>query len=369
MSDVAKKDLVIEGAAEDLNLEHLRITAPSIPGVLALDELTFANNVRDVSEYNLPPLIESMQRTGFLANHPIVVNHETATGVHEVLCGNRRGNALKNMSPEGRAKALANFGGKIPVVIYTDLPESLKEIIRCDHSTDEDRQPLSSYGLFVATLRLLRAALTQAEIAVRLGQYKVKDGKKSPNRSLIQQFCNIARLPGFVQEMFKVYWLEGKGTIRMSDAAALFKIWNAEFATYGIDDRVGPEFEAAVKAIKERNSAAPKTTKTLTAAAAADTAKMVASPVTRKVLIAATNADPKALQSLDRELAARDEIMTLVDWCFKNEAKKINALFDKAKSAIAEEKAAAAEKAKEEAEAARNAVAADPSLVATQQPS
>lgn len=361
MKNVEVKE--IKGAADTVDVNALRITAKCTNTQFGLDELTLANNVRDKSEYNLPPLIESIKKSGFLGNHPIVVN--VTTSGNEVLCGNRRVNALLAMSEEDRKTALVAHDGKIPTVAYHDLDDRTKEMIRCDHSVDEDREPLTAYGLFIAACRLLIAGLSQAECAVRLGLYVTKDNIKKPNRSIVQQYYNLARLPDRIKAAYKAYWQRGEGNYRMGDIAKLYKAWNEEWLTHGINGIEGPVFQATVREIEERQKG-EKTTKSLTPTTASDLAKMMTSPAVRKVLAAATSTDSQQLVRLDKELAAREEIFEVVDWLFTHDSKAIQKLFDKARKAIADAKEAKAiEAAKAAAEAAAAAKALQPEVPAT----
>lgn len=327
----------IEGAAKDEDLTVLRMTAKAENKNLALEDLTLRNNVRHESEYNLPPLVESIKKNCYRPSAPIVV-HIGEDGVCEVLAGNRRTNALRSLSEDERKQALAAFDGKVPCVVYKGLTPAQVEILRCDHGTDEDRQPLSKYGLFVAVCRLLIAGLGQLQIAERLGLYIVKDGNKKPNRSLVQIYANAAKLPGRVQDMLKEYWLTGSGTIRVSDIAALTKLWNEEWVTHGIDGREGPKFEAKVDEIINRDSSTPdKTTKSLSAAAANERAQVMTSPTTRRLLVAATKSDGSELAQLDAELSARDVLLKQVDWLFKHKKSQIQRLLKAAADGIEKE--------------------------------
>lgn len=336
----------ITGAAKDEDLSGLRINATATPSVLELAELFLANNVRDVSEYNLAPLIESMRKNGYRSQHPVVI-HVGSDGKNEVLAGNRRTNALRTFSPTELKEILAGSSGKVPCVVYRGLTPAQVEILRCDHGTDEDREPLSKYGLFVATGRLLIAGLTETAIAHRLGIFVVKEGVKSPNRSAIQVFAAAARLPARVKEMLKQYWIHGTGTIRQSDIMPLQKIWNEEFTQHGIFNKEVPRFRAKVAEIEGRAEGAKvETTKTLTVNGATDKAKIAQSPVTRQLLMAAVQNDPSALNALDTELAARDKLISQVNWLMEHKNKVIVKLLQEAAEALAKEEAETLEAAR-----------------------
>lgn len=343
----------IVGAAQSEDISALSMTAKPVYSLLELNQLTLRHNVRDASEYNLPPLIESFRRNGFRPSSPLVV-HVSDDGAYEVLAGNRRTNALKSLTAEELPKVLAATDGKVPCNVYTKLTPTQVEILRCDHGSDEDREPLSKYGLFVAVSRLLLAGLNQTAIAVRLGLYITKDNIKKPNRSLVQVYAAAAALPERVRTMLKAYWLRGEGLIRQSDVMPLSKVWNEEWVQFGINGQEGPQFQAKVDEILARSGTAPvQTTKTLTAKAAEDRAKIMTSPVTRQLLVAATAADANKLVELDKQLVARDRMFRQIDWLMRNKTSQISKLLEMAEKAIVEEDAAEAKRREAAAEAAR----------------
>lgn len=347
----------VQGAHDEkeTDLQVLKLTAKVEHVNLPLEKLILRNNVRDEAEYDLPPLIASIERNGFRPSSQIVV-HLGEDKVYEVLAGNRRTNALRTFSPEKLAEVLAATGGLVPCTVYQGLTPAQIEIIRCDHGTDEDRKPLSKWGLYTAVRRLLVVGLTQTQIAVRLGLKVTKEGVEKPNRSLVQIYANAAVLPDEIQAMLREYWLEGKGTIRQSDIGTLYKVWNEEYAAYGIQGLVGPKFRAKIAEIKDRGEGDTPTTKTLSASRAMELSKVSSSPVTRQLLVAATQADGSTLAALDAELTKRDQLMRQIDWLFKNKTNQIKKLLDTASEAL---------KAEAEAEAAAAAEAAKtpPSLV------
>lgn len=331
------ENVKIEGAAKDEDLSVLRMSAKAENINLPLEDLVLRNNVRHETEYNLPPLMESFKKNGYRPSAPIVV-HIGEDKIKEVLAGNRRTNALRALKPEERDVALAPFDGKVPCIVYKNLTPAQVEILRCDHGSDEDRQPLSKYGIFVAVCRLLIAGLGQLQIAERLGLHIVKDGIKKPNRSLVQIYSNAAKLPLRIQEMLKKYWLEGKGKIRVSDISTLTKLWNEEWVTHGINGVEGPKFRAKVDEIENRTDDGKEPeTKTLSAARAQERAQVMTSPTTRRLLVAATKSDGSELAQLDAELSARDLLMRQLDWLFKNKKNQIEKLLAAAAEALAEE--------------------------------
>lgn len=347
----------VQGAHDEreTDLQVLKLTAKVEHINLPLDKLILRNNVRDEAEYDLPPLIASIERNGFRPSSQVVV-HLDKDNVYEVLAGNRRTNALRTFSPEKLATVLAATGGSVPCTVYRNLTPAQIEIIRCDHGSDEDRKPLSKWGLYTAVRRLLVVGLTQTQIAVRLSLKVTKEGVEKPNRSLVQIYANAAVLPDDVQQMLRDYWLEGKGTIRQSDVATLYKVWNEEYAQYGIQGLAGPKFRAKVAEIKDRGEGEAPTTKTLSASRALEMSKVSTSPVTRQLLVAATQADGSALAALDAELSKRDQLMRQIDWLFKHKPAQITKLLTAAAEAMKTE-------AEAEAAAAAELAKAPPTLV------
>lgn len=338
----------IQGAHDEKesDLSVLKLQANVTHENLPLDQLVLRNNVRDEAEYDLPPLIDSIKRNGFRPSSQIVV-HLGSDDIYEVLAGNRRTNALRALTATELKEALAATGGMVPCTVYRGLSDAQIEIIRCDHGSDEDRKPLSKWGLYVAVRRLLKVGLTQTQIAVRLSLKITKDGVEKPNRSLVQIYANAAVLPDDVQYMLKEYWINGNGTIRQSDIAGLYKVWNEEYAQFGIQGLVGPKFRAKVAEIKDRGEGEAPTTKTLSANRALELSKVSTSPVTRQLLVAATQADGSALARLDEELSKRDQLMRQIDWLFKNKKNQIMKLLETAAEALKEEAEAEAKAAAE----------------------
>lgn len=353
----------IQGAHDEKNsdLNVLRLAARPTHENLPLDELVLRNNVRDEAEYNLPPLVESIKRNGFRPSSQIVV-HIGSDGIKEVLAGNRRTNALRALTKAERDDALAATEGLVPCTVYRGLTEAQVEIIRCDHGSDEDRQPLSKWGTYTAVRRLLVVGLTQTQIAVRLGLKVTKDGVEKPNRSIVQIYANAAVLPPEVQEMLRAYWISNTGTIRQTDIAGLYKLWNEEYAQFGIQGLTGPKFRAKIAEIKDRGEGEPPTTKTLSANRALELSKVSTSPVTRQLLVAATQADGSALARLDEELSKRDLLMRQIDWLFKHKKPQITKLLDQADEGL---KAQAEADNLAAAEAAKAAKAIMPELPTT----
>ena len=348
---MTETNVKIEGAAKDEDLAVLRMVAKPENTFLPLDKLVLRNNVRDESEYNLPPLIESFRKNGFRPSAPIVAYYGDDKK-YEVLAGNRRTNALRTFKPDELKEILAATDGLVPCLVYSNLTPAQCEILRCDHGTDEDRQPLSKYGQFVAVGRLLIAGLTQVQIAERLSLHIVKDGIKKPNRPIVQIYANAAALPDRVKALLKAYWLRGEGTIRQTDIATLSKVWNEEFPNFGINGKEGPKFRAKVQEILDRNpDEKSTTTQSLSAAAATERAKVMTSPTTRQLLVAATQKDGSALAQLDMELCMRDQILREVDWLMNHRKKQMEKLLAEAKAALQAEAEAAAKATEDKAEA------------------
>ena len=162
--------------------------------------------------------------------------------------------------------------------------------------------------------------------------------------------------------MLRAYWISGTGTIRQTDIAGLYKLWNEEYAQFGIQGLTGPKFRAKIAEIKDRGEGEPPTTKTLSANRALELSKVSTSPVTRQLLVAATQADGSALARLDEELSKRDLLMRQIDWLFKHKKPQITKLLDQADEGL---KAQAEADNLAAAEAAKAAKAIMPELPTT----
>ena len=187
-------------------------------------------NVRTPATLQLEKMAASIRKNGYKKNHPIVVvqRGKGQGATYDVLCGFRRMGGLSLLTPEERAEALPK--GKVPAVVHTGLTPQQEALILLDHSDDEDRVKLDEYGEFLAVKKLmLHEFNTQAGIAEKLGKTKLdKNDNVVPNRSWVQPRVNLAQLPGFVQEQFRILWTDGKDktNVRIGDIAKLFKTYN-----------------------------------------------------------------------------------------------------------------------------------------------
>lgn len=240
------------------------------------------DNVRTSQSLNLPKMVQSLKTRGFKPNHPLVVS-EKSDGTLLVLCGNRRTEALE-LIKEDDSEIFATIlpDGKVPCIVNRGLTEEQEILIRLDHSSDEDREPLDEWGEFLSVLQLMRAGYTgQKDIAAVLGKFN-KNG--DPNRSYIQQRVNLARLPKFVQEEMKLYCLNGTTAtpLRWRHIPSLFSIYTEEFDVGYADG--GPQFKELWESIQSPEGE-PNRPKALTRTQILERAKTTGSRFARKILL------------------------------------------------------------------------------------
>jgi hypothetical protein len=187
--------------------------------------------------------------------------------------------------------------------VHTGLTEEAEAILRIDHSKDEDRVPLDSWGEFLAIRQLVRAGYdTQAGIAEKMGWEKIskKTGKSEPNRSKVQPRVNLAQLPQFVQDEYERYWTEpSSSNVRVPQIAGLYKAYNEEFRRYPSGD--GPVFQAAwsdaMAGPQSKNTALP--VRPITPADAEKRAKLVGSSNLRDALMTFAGIGTVSLSDID----------------------------------------------------------------------
>lgn len=208
-----------------------------------------SDNVRGSNDVQLPLIVSSLRKNGFKPNHPLVVSKK-ADGRFLVLCGNRRVMGLEFIR-DNHAEDYDRVvkGGRVPCIVHEGLTDGEEIIIRNDHSGDEDRVGLGDWGQFLAIKQLMRVFPndSQATIAAKMGIFHVK-GKKAgePNRSFVQPRVDLARLPIFVQEQYKLLWDDSDGKrktpVRVENIEKLSEAYRKEYASY--PDGNGPEFLA-----------------------------------------------------------------------------------------------------------------------------
>lgn len=263
-------------------------------------------NVREAWNYHIPEMVDSIRKRGFLANHPLTVNRRK-DGTTVVLCGNRRATALqviRDASEEEFMRILPK--GKVPCVVFSGLTAEEEIIIRNDHAEDIDRIKLGDWGLFLAVKQLLRLDMTQAECAAHLGLFN-KDG--SPNRSVIQQRANLARLPVFMQAEYEKLCKDGKDStaVRWGDVSKLYKAFAAEYRNFPDGD--GPELRKVWDGIVNppaKSDSSEQPAKALSPTKAVDLGGSLSSSNLKKALLAATQQGPFTLVELDATMVAAE---------------------------------------------------------------
>ena len=295
-----------------------KIMAKNTTNLVSVDSLIFADNVRSEGCMNLPKMIDSIKRHGFKNNHPLVVSQK-GEDEYLVLCGNRRGLALcflRDNEPDEFGKAVK--GGKIPAIIYSGLTPTEEVLIRIDHSSDEDREPLDQWSEFLAIRQLVLVGHdVQEQIANKLGIFSTKGKNKGkPNRPYVQVRVNLAKLPEFVQtEVKKTAYADPTAFVLWSDIASLYKAYNSELVEFPNGD--GPAFTEAWNNLKNR----PKRTKgenqkdgkTLTPAGAKDRASSCSSSLLRFALLGATQQGGYNLVDIDNKIKRLEDLEKTVN--------------------------------------------------------
>lgn len=223
-------------------------------------DLYRSDNVRGRLVTRIPEMVESLRINGFKSNHPLVVSEKT-DGTFLVLVGNRRVEGLEHVR-DNHADEFNSVlpGGKIPCIIHKGLTVEEEIVIRNDHSDKEDRVGLDDWSRFLAIKQLMQAFPGDSEtrIATKMGLvHKKGKNEGKPNRSYVQPRVNLARLPIFVQEQFRLLWEEGKDAtaVRTTDIRPLYAVYNEEFGkhedadSYAGEFGIGPKFREAWEGI------------------------------------------------------------------------------------------------------------------------
>lgn len=294
---------------------------------IAINLLYRANNVRTPATLQLPAMVTSILRNGFKKNHPLVVSKKR-DGRFLVLCGNRRMEGIETIMANYPDKVETLFpSGSIPCVVHENLTEEQEAILRVDHGPDEDRVPLDEFGEFLAIKQLMHAGYdTQTGIAEKMGWYKVskKTGIKEPNRSKVQQRCNLVQLPQFVQDEMQRYLEEpSQSNLRWSMIQNLTTIYNKEYREFPNGN--GPLFQEAW----QKALAGPTVTgtgvpiKPITPADAEKRSKLVGSRNLRDALMTFAGVGQATLSDIDgaivRAEAAEATLSEIADYLGEND--------------------------------------------------
>lgn len=245
----AAKTLGVDNADEIFDRERQLIAdklVSNVPVPVPFNKLIWADNVRSTRTLGLDSMVRSIKQKGFLSKYPIVVSKKH-DGKMLVLCGNRRTGALQVIhdAEPGIFKATLP-DGNIPALVFENLTETDEILLRNDHAEDEDRIPLDDEGMFYSIRQMVKAGLgdSQAQIAAKLGLMKMNPSTKrmEPNRSLVQQRVNLAKLPAVIQSEFIKLMAEGKNatTVRWQMVQGLYSAY-AEERKAGFVKEWGPK--------------------------------------------------------------------------------------------------------------------------------
>jgi hypothetical protein len=291
--------------------------AKNTTNLISVDSLVFGDNVRTDACLNLPKMVESVKRHGYKVNHPLVVVKQGEYNL--VLCGNRRGLALcwlRDNDPQAYAIAIPT--GKVPAVVHEGLTPAEIVLLRIDHSSDEDREPLDQWSEFQAIRQLVLIGHdSQEKIAVQLGIFNQKGKNKGqPNRSYIQPRVNLAKLPEFVRVEMAKYCNEGpdKTPVKWSDLSSLYKAYLSEITTHPNGD--GPALQEAWSKIMDRT---PKVRgesadngKSLTPSKAKDIVAACSSSLLKRIALALTGQGSETVTMVDAACVEAENALTQV---------------------------------------------------------
>ena len=290
--------------------------AKNTTNLVSVDCLVFEDNVRTDGCMNLPGMVDSIKRHNFKVNHPLVVSKRSDDSFL-VLCGNRRGRALtflRDNDPEAFAVAVPS--GKIPAVVHEGLTPEEEVLLRIDHSSDEDREPLDQWSIFQAIRQLVLIGCdSQEQIAIKLGIFHTKGKSKGqPNRSGIQPWVNLARLPAFIQDEYKRYCDDPTSSpVRTSLISGLYKAYNTEMVEFPNGD--GPLLSLAWQAAlapKPKDVKNEITGHNLTPADARKKAQSCTSSTLKIALLSATGQGGAKLSDVDNIVKKLEDDSTIV---------------------------------------------------------
>jgi ParB-like chromosome segregation protein Spo0J len=323
--DMSTKNDVLTEVDVDNAIEETRDLSAKMSCTRYVDfgDLYRADNVRGRLVTQIPQMVASLRKNGFKPNHPLVVSKK-ADGRFLVLVGNRRLEGLEFV----RDNHSDEFGrilpsGRVPCIVHEGLTVEEEILVRVDHGNHEDRVALDDWSQFLAIKQLMQAWPGESEvrIAEKLGIIHVKGKNKGkPNRSHVQPRINLARLPIFVQEAFRLLWEEGKDAtpVRVVNIKKLYAVYNEEFGKhedaepFNGEYGIGPKFRSTWAEITNpapesdpEDSVDNDSPADLKASAAKTRAMGCNSRLAKRILLAVTN-QGGALPELDA-LAAEFE--------------------------------------------------------------
>ncbi len=290
--------------------------------MISVDSLAFSDNVRTPECEQIPAMVESLRRSGFKVNHPLVVSEKT-DGTYLVLNGNRRGLGLLWLRDNEKEVygAVLSAAGKIPAIVHKGLTVEEEILLRIDHSPDEDRVPLDEWSLFMAIRQLVKGGMdTQEQIAEKLGLVMTKGKNKGkPNRSYVQPRVELARLPEFVQTEYRKLSIDKDTTpVRWPKVHPLYKAYNAEY-TKGHLAGDGPEFTALWASIMtppeakdDTDDSSENAPRELTPAEAVKRSQSASSIGLKTALLAVTRQSDADLSAIDARLVKAESALAIL---------------------------------------------------------
>lgn len=276
-------------------------------GTVDIAQCFMGGNVRPEEDYDTPLMVQSIERQGFLPNHPIVVSKQS-DGRLLVLCGNRRFTAVQWLQENKPDAFSAIFPkGTIPAVVHSGLTPAQEALLRVDHGKSLDRKGLPPWGEFLAVEALaFNGYDSEAAIAAKLEKF-TRDRKTQalkPARNWASNYVRAAvmgRAFKPLRQALEQLLRHRSGNLRISDIAGLWKAYNAEFRQFPNCD--GPEFTKAwADACSPPTAKRATTTRPLTPKGAETLAGKVSSANLRNAIMAATEIDETRLIAVDASM-------------------------------------------------------------------
>ena len=291
--------------------------------MISVDSLTFSDNVRTPECEQIPAMVESLRRSGFKVNHPLVVSEKT-DGTYLVLNGNRRGLGLlwlRDNEKETYGHTLPTTG-KVPAIVHKGLTVEEEILLRIDHSPDEDRVPLDEWSIFMAIRQLTKGGMdTQERIAEKLGLFMLKGKNRGkPNRSYVQPRVELARLPEHVQDEYRKLSIDRDTTlVRWPKVHGLYKVYNEEYLKGHLSGD-GPKFVALWKSITtppeasdDADDSPENAPRELTPAEAVKRSQSASSLGLKTALLAVTRQSDADLSAIDARLVKAESALLILE--------------------------------------------------------
>lgn len=278
-----------------------------------------ADNVRTEENVKakLPQMISSIRRNGFKRNHPLVVSKKT-DGRYLVLCGNRRTEGLEVILASNKEEFDKICpDGKVPAIVYENLTPDQEIVMRIDHSPEEDRLPLDEWETCLAVFQLVKAGhRNRMDVAEKLGQVVTRpNGTIEARGSWAQPRINLARLPRYVQELFRDWMLAKKARkadtppLKWTDVAELYKTYSAEFSKH--PEGRGPLMQELISKITDPGRKTTPKARPMSATKVTEEAKLYSSPELQAtmLIVAGVYEGEATLDQIDVELQKKDIAM------------------------------------------------------------